>query len=96
MAQPLEPPWYGPVCPVVWEGRSREASPYPDQWREATIAEDLRRWSVAGLPTLLASAFCARDRRIEQSASFKHGTGDVEQTIANCAEGGGHDRDLGL
>jgi len=25
----IEPPWYGPVCPVVWEGRSREA--YPDQ-----------------------------------------------------------------
>src|SRR5262245_33878534 len=21
---------YGPVCPVVWEGRSRKASPYPD------------------------------------------------------------------
>src|SRR5256885_4641676 len=21
---------YGPVCPVVWEGRSREAPPYPD------------------------------------------------------------------
>ena len=21
---------YGPVCPVVWEGRCREASPYPD------------------------------------------------------------------
>src|SRR5581483_2172830 len=21
---------YGPVCTVVWEGRSREASPYPD------------------------------------------------------------------
>src|SRR5690349_10317656 len=21
---------YGPVCPVVWEGRSRETSPYPD------------------------------------------------------------------
>ena len=29
-AQPVEPPWYGPVCPVVWEGWSREASPYPD------------------------------------------------------------------
>src|SRR5262249_54049095 len=28
---PIEPPWYGPVCPVVWEGRSREAPPYPDQ-----------------------------------------------------------------
>src|SRR5579872_5818597 len=21
---------YGPVCPVVWEGRSRKAPPYPD------------------------------------------------------------------
>jgi hypothetical protein len=28
---PIELPWYGPVCPVVWEGRRREASPYPDQ-----------------------------------------------------------------
>jgi hypothetical protein len=27
---PIEPPWYGPVYPVVWEGRRREASPYPD------------------------------------------------------------------
>ena len=26
---PVEPPWYGPVCLVVWEGRRREASPYP-------------------------------------------------------------------
>ena len=29
---PIEPPWYGPVCPVVWEGWRREASPYPDQF----------------------------------------------------------------
>ena len=28
---PDEPPWYGPVCPVVWEGRHREVPPYPDQ-----------------------------------------------------------------
>ncbi|CAH2407940.1 hypothetical protein MES5069_620167 [Mesorhizobium escarrei] len=28
---PIEPPWYGPVCPVVWEGWRREASPYPDR-----------------------------------------------------------------
>ena len=27
---PVEPPWYGPVCPVVWEGWYREVSPYPD------------------------------------------------------------------
>src|SRR5262249_30891165 len=29
LAQLLEPPWYGPVCQVVWEGRSREAPPIP-------------------------------------------------------------------
>jgi hypothetical protein len=28
----IEPPWYGPVCPVVWEGWHREVSPYPDQF----------------------------------------------------------------
>src|SRR6202030_4686089 len=27
LAQLLEPPRYGPVCQVVWEGRSREAPP---------------------------------------------------------------------
>src|SRR5215831_6611294 len=27
----VEPPRYGPVCPVVWEGRRRETSPYYDQ-----------------------------------------------------------------
>jgi hypothetical protein len=32
---PIEPPWYGPVCPVVWEGRCREASPYPDHCPDA-------------------------------------------------------------
>ena len=31
VSQTLEPPWYGPVCPVVGEGRRREAPPYPDQ-----------------------------------------------------------------
>ncbi len=34
---PVEPPWYGPVCPVVWEGRRREASPYPDLRPEVLI-----------------------------------------------------------
>ena len=33
----VEPPWYGPVCPVVWEGWSREAPPYPD-WRQQKTA----------------------------------------------------------
>jgi hypothetical protein len=40
LAQLLEPPRYGPVCQVVWEGRSREAPPYPDLWHIA--AEALR------------------------------------------------------
>jgi hypothetical protein len=30
---PVEPPWYGPVCPVVGEGWHREVSPYPDHRR---------------------------------------------------------------
>jgi hypothetical protein len=37
---PIEPPWYGPVCPVVWEGRRREVSPYPDLGAWAVIAVD--------------------------------------------------------
>jgi hypothetical protein len=31
---PIEPPWYGPVCPVVWEGWRREVSPYPDRFKQ--------------------------------------------------------------
>ena len=27
---PSEPPWYGPVCLVVWEGKAREGLPYPE------------------------------------------------------------------
>jgi hypothetical protein len=34
---PVEPPWYGPVRPVVWEGWRREASPYPDLRRVSLI-----------------------------------------------------------
>ena len=47
---PVEPPWYGPVCPVVWEGRHREVSPYPDPWRNLHIREpeELTRPVVAG------------------------------------------------
>ena len=33
----IEPPWYGPVCPVVWEGWRRETSPYPDLWHETDL-----------------------------------------------------------
>ena len=36
-AHPAEPPWYGPVCPVVWEGRHREVPPYPDFYSAVLI-----------------------------------------------------------
>jgi hypothetical protein len=36
---PVEPPWYGPVCPVVGEGWHREVSPYPNHRREAVIEQ---------------------------------------------------------
>ena len=41
---PIEPPWYGPVCPVVWEGRRREVSPYPDLRRSSATQPSQREW----------------------------------------------------
>src|SRR5215472_11566642 len=40
---PIEPSWYGPVCPVVWEGWRREGSPYPDPGQRDPILGDLGR-----------------------------------------------------
>jgi hypothetical protein len=48
---PVEPPWYGPVCPVVWEGRHREVSPYPDQSRLAAI---IARSKITNFPVTLS------------------------------------------
>src|SRR5437868_13262571 len=44
---PVEPPWYGPVCPVVGEGWHREVSPYPDQHSDQipVALEDFRPFS---------------------------------------------------
>src|SRR4029453_19351068 len=39
---PIEPPWYGPVCPVVWEGWRREVPPYPDPC-PIPASRDIRR-----------------------------------------------------
>ena len=36
---PIEPPWYGSVCPVVGEGWHREVSPHPDYGWLATVPE---------------------------------------------------------
>jgi len=49
---PIEPPWYGPVCPVVWEGWRREVSPYPDH-RPFSVAQ-LRNWNGSSCPKAAA------------------------------------------
>jgi hypothetical protein len=37
----IEPPWYGPVCLVVWEGGSCEVPPYPDLFCMALLRRPL-------------------------------------------------------
>ena len=39
---------YGPVRTVVWEGWSRKAPPYPDQWGEADIDVEHVTQAVTG------------------------------------------------
>src|SRR5205085_7844520 len=55
-SNPVEPPWYGPVCPVVWEGWHREVSPYPDPRRIAAVRMnviwDQSERQAAALPPL--------------------------------------------
>src|SRR4030081_3514391 len=51
---------YGPVRTVVWEGRSREAPPYPDHWPTAGATLAARGGRVLGgtcrgLPSLVAA-----------------------------------------
>ena len=56
----VEPPWYGPVCPVVWEGWRREASPCPISRHERTLP-----------PDLVSAAFIApRLRRLAEQEVF--------------------------
>ena len=45
----VEPPWYGPVCPVVWEGWRREASPYPDLGPIPAFPTGAREWQASTL-----------------------------------------------
>ena len=54
---PIEPPWYGPVCPVVWEGRRREASPYPDHCPFSAITRRSPSGPVGGSRTFVHTVF---------------------------------------
>src|SRR5712672_862186 len=54
---------YGPVRTVVWEGRSREAPPYPDLWHETDMPKylgDVRYWVNSG-KHLLSLSFSGFD-----------------------------------
>src|SRR5262249_2183198 len=58
---PIEPPWYGPVCPVVWEGWRREVSPYPDRRRVSPIAPLFTADEVAFVKAAVARLIPADD-----------------------------------
>ena len=62
---PGEPPWYGPVCPVVCEGRHREVPPYPDQSPYCLTMDPVIRDLVPGERQRdSASGATALDRRV--------------------------------
>jgi hypothetical protein len=45
---------YGPVRTVVWEGRSREAPPYPDLWAPSRPSPHVRFGIVADVARRIA------------------------------------------
>ncbi len=67
-----EPPWYGPVCPVVWEGRRREASPYPDHRPRAAFPFTGRNLAWAG-EAIMSGSGCAFDGS-DLSVNFRRAT----------------------
>src|SRR5713101_2638575 len=60
---PVEPPWYGPVCPVVGEGWHREVSPYPDQRTLSHIS------CMKGTPCPGSDPWCGRALRLRPVVS---------------------------
>ena len=69
---PIEPPWYGPVCPVVWEGRRREASPYPDP---------------CPIPAI-DGCQSKTPRRVQRPAAARGGSAPVPRRVPRAALGG--------
>ena len=80
---PIEPPWYGPVCPVVWEGRRREASPYPDHLPlrsrslRATASKKCRR---------RRRITCVRSARIRYLGTRQMGCSECRSTMVRKTE----------
>jgi hypothetical protein len=73
-------PWYGPVCPVVWEGWSRKARPYPD----FLAIGDYKRKAIASEPDIILesprSAFCWR-RALYFSRLFRYFGDDLQDAV---------------
>ena len=46
---------YGPVRTVVWEGRSREAPPYPDLWHLSDLPIDIEHVCLSGRPEVIGA-----------------------------------------
>jgi hypothetical protein len=69
---PVEPPWYGPVCPVVWEGRRRETPPYPDQSPVESIrSKHALALTVPALDhTATVAAAQARSESVETNSTY--------------------------
>ena len=86
---PVEPPWYGPVCPVVWEGRHREVPPYPDMDAhpvQAALLEIVDRRLDGGM--LLACQCEVRLRLVFAAARGQAALGGHGVEFQRVAEGG--------
>jgi hypothetical protein len=69
--------WYGPVCPVVWEGWRREASPYPDQSCEEIKHQPIFGRLFSGLLSLDRKQMGARSAGNPRAACDVEGARNV-------------------
>ena len=72
---------YGPVCPVVWEGRGREAPPYPD-------CADAAPLTTPELPRQSAGGHLTPGTKKEQCSSYVLISGESDH-VADVRGGSG-------
>ena len=91
----IEPPWYGPVCPVVWEGRHREAPPYPDLAQIAAVQDGVANgrpepWQLFIRPQVVPRPGRLQPlvpRRVSACPSVQHPTAFSQQRLARVLHG---------
>src|SRR5262249_38585339 len=86
---PVEPPWYGPVCPVVGEGWHREVYPYPDQSALRRLHLDLH--SISVIPGLAAERFLLGSIRGLQGQAQGHRITIAVESLSERIIGIGHE-----